>query len=99
MIYALIFFLNMAGFASLLLAMGKHQQDWLGHKLVKARADMLRRAGFIAIGLAFVVSGSGLGWGYGTVAWFGFLTLTALLMVTANVNRSTILRVVRKGAR
>ena len=95
MIHAATFLLSLAGFAQLLLAMARHQQDWLRRKLPANRSCVLRLSGFLMLALAFVTAGFGLGWGYGTVVWFGWMTATAALMVTANLNRDRILRRVR----
>ncbi|PZQ56708.1 MAG: DUF3325 domain-containing protein [Novosphingobium pentaromativorans] len=80
------------GFASLLLAMVRHQQDWLRRKLSPPRSKALRRSGFAALALAFAVAGLGLGWAYGTVVWCGWLSAAAALVLTAQTNRERILR-------
>ncbi|WIW90224.1 DUF3325 domain-containing protein (plasmid) [Sphingobium sp. V4] len=95
MIHGTISFLSLGGFALLLLAMTRHQQDWLGRKLPPPMSHSLRRSGFLLLGLALFVAGAGLGWGYGVVTWCGWLTITAALVVTANTNRERILRRVR----
>ncbi|MGC4251386.1 MAG: hypothetical protein QM605_07950 [Sphingobium sp.] len=41
--------------------------------------------------LAFLVSRTGFGWAYGTVVWFGWLTIGAALVVIANINRDRII--------
>ena len=92
MIHAAVFILSLAGFAVLLLAMARHQQDWLGRKLAGKPRRRLRMAGFTLIALAFVASGAGFGWAYGTVLWCGWLTVAAVLVVTANTNRERIRR-------
>ena len=92
MIHAAIFVLSLAGFAVLLLAMARHQQDWLGRKLTAKPRRRLRAAGFALIALAFAASGAGFGWGYGTVLWCGWLTVAAVLVVAANTNRERIQR-------
>lgn len=81
-----------AGFVLLLLAMARHQQDWLRRKLPHRTARLLRWSGLAALALAFVLSGLGLGWAYGTVAWVGWLSVSALLVLTGQVNRERILR-------
>ena len=75
--------------------MPRHQQDWLRRKLSPASGRALRLSGFAALALAFVVAGAGLGWGYGTVAWFGWLSGAAALTVIANTNRERLMRKVR----
>lgn len=95
MIDAGTFLLSLTGFALLLLAMPRHQQDWLRRKLSPVLGRTLRLFGLLVLGLAFAVSGVGLGWGYGAVAWFGWLTIAAALVVTINTNRERIMRKVR----
>lgn len=99
MIPTITLLLVLAGFMLLLLAMAKHQQDWLGRKLPAKKSTTLRRAGFGAIILAFIANVAGLGWGYGAIAWFGWMTFAALLVVTANCNRIAIQRCFGKDAR
>ncbi len=91
MIHLAIFVLTQAGFLLLMLAMTRHQQEWLRRKLPAARAVLLRRTGFILLALAFTLAGIGFGWGYGTVAWCGWLSAAAAIAVTLNVNRERIL--------
>lgn len=95
MIHAATFLLSLGGFALLLLAMPRHQQDWLGRKLSLRLGRFLRLSGFAALAMAFATAGIGLGWDYGTVAWFGWLTIAAALVVAANTNRERIMRKVR----
>lgn len=84
--------LTLAGFALLLIAMPRHQQDWLRRKLAGSTSRLLKCAGLAALVLAFAASGRGLGWAYGTVAWCGWLSLSAVLVLTAQTNRDRILR-------
>lgn len=95
MTHAATFLLSLAGFVLLLLAMPRHQADWLRRRLSPALTRALRLSGFAALALAFAVAGAGLGWGYGAVAWFGWLTMTAALVVAANTNRTRIMRRIR----
>lgn len=95
MTQAATFLLSLAGFALLLLAMARHQQDWLRRKLPASQSRALRLSGFAALALAFAIAGAGLGWGYGTVAWFGWMTVAAGLIVAANLNRDRILHRLR----
>lgn len=96
MIHIAACLLSLVGFACLLLAMARHQQDWLRRKLSANESRTLRLSGFTALTLAFAIMGAGLGWGYGAVAWFGWMTVTAALIVAANLNRDRILRRVRR---
>jgi uncharacterized membrane protein len=95
MIHIANFLLSLSGFVLLLLAMPRHQQDWLGRKLFPMQRRALRLSGFTALVLAFVVAGAGLGWAYGAVAWFGWQTVAAALVVAANTNRERLMRKVR----
>lgn len=95
MIHAATLLLSLAGFALLLVAMARHQQDWLRRNLPAKLSRALRLTGFLMLTLAFVIAGAGLGWGYGAVAWFGWMTAAAMLSVVANLNRDRILRRVR----
>ncbi|MCG2841296.1 DUF3325 domain-containing protein [Sandaracinobacter sp. RS1-74] len=95
MIHAVIFLLALASFVLLLLATARHQQDWLRRKLPRAASRALRLSGFVALALAFAVASAGLGWGYGAVAWFGWLTIAAALVVATNTNRERIMRKLR----
>jgi len=92
MTHLLTLILCLAGFVLLLLAMARHQQDWLRRKLPAAISRRLRGGGFLLLALAFIACGSGLGWAYGTVAWCGWMTVAAIAVVTANTNRERILR-------
>ena len=91
MTHLFVFVLSLAGFAMLLLAMARHQQDWLRRKLSPSLSQRLRRGGFALLALAFGTAGSGLGWGYGAVVWFGWLSVTAITVVAANLNRERIM--------
>lgn len=99
MIHAVIFTLSLSGFAVLLLAMARHQQDWLRRKLAVKPRRRLRIAGFALIALAFVAAGKGFGLAYGSVLWCGWLTVAAVLVVTANTNRERIQRRFAKAGR
>lgn len=92
MIHLAIAALAQAGFALLLLAMPRHQQDWLRRKLPPRLATTLRWAGFSALALSFAAAGTGLGWAYGTVAWCGWLSVAAALVLTVQTNRERIQR-------
>jgi len=91
-----IFLLSLAGFASLLLAMPRHQTDWVGRKLSVRFGYTLRLSGFAALVLAFAIACVGFGWAYGAVVWFGWLTVAAALIVTAHTNRERIMRRTRR---
>lgn len=92
MIHVVTLILSLAGFGLLLMAMARHQQEWLRRKLVPSSSRKLRLGGFAVLALAFVVGTGGLGWTYGTLAWCGWMTVSALVMVIANINCERILR-------
>lgn len=96
MIDAATFLLSLAGFAALLLAMPRHQGDWFGRRLSVAADRALRFSGFAALALAFLVAGLAFGWGYGAVAWFGWLTIAAALIIAVQTNRERIMRKARR---
>lgn len=87
MSHAVTFLFALAGFAVLLVAMPRHQHDWLGGKLAPGAMRPLRLGGFALLALGFAAAASGLGWADGAVAWLGWLTLAAALVVAANTNR------------
>lgn len=83
------------GFALLLLSMSRHQHDWLKRKFSPRMSTALRLSGFGALTLAFVIAGIGQGWAYGSVVWFGWLSVAAVLVLTAQTNRERIQRLLR----
>lgn len=95
MIHIVIFLLALVGFASLLIAITRHQQDWLHRKLPPLTVRILRLSGFAALVLAFAVAGGGLGWSYGVAVSFGWLTIASALVVTVNTNRERIMGRIR----
>lgn len=92
MIHLAIALPALLGFALLLLATARHQQDWLRRKLAPRTGRALRWSGFAALALAFLIAGLALGWAYGAVAWFGWLSVTAMLVLAAQTNRERILK-------
>ena len=83
------------GFALLLLAMPRHQQDWLRRKLSLRLCRLLRWSGLCALALGFIAAGLGLGWAYGSVVWFGWLSVAAVLVQAVQTNRERIQRALR----
>lgn len=88
---AALLLLSAAGFAVLLLAMARHQQDWLGRKLPRQMSQRLRLSGFALLALSFFVAGLGFGWGYGAVLWAGSASAGAALAVAVNINRERLI--------
>ncbi len=81
MIHLLLFCLAALGFGLLCLARDRHQRDLVGRKLAPGTSQWLRGGGFFCLLLAYAVAGAGLGWGRGTLEWFGQLSGGALLTV------------------
>lgn len=92
MIHFAVAICALLGFMLLLIAMTRHQQDWLRRKLAPRLSALLRWSGFAMLALAFVAAGLGLGWAYGAVVWLGWLSAAAALVLAAQTNRERILR-------
>ncbi|PNU06800.1 DUF3325 domain-containing protein [Novosphingobium guangzhouense] len=89
MTHILVCALTLTGFALLLMAMARHQQDWLRRKLAPNASRSLKWIRFTVLALGFAAACRGL---YGTVAWFGWLSLSAVLVLNAQTNRERIRR-------
>ncbi len=85
--HAAIFLLSLCGFSLLFIATPRHQPLWLRVHLRVWGAAVLRTLGFLFLLSGFAVAACGLGWGYGAVTWFGWLTATALVVILANLAR------------
>jgi hypothetical protein len=96
MTHVVVCTLCLGGFALLLMAMARHQQDWLRRKLTAPVSRGLRWTGFGLLAFAFLHAGSRLSWGYGVVVWFGWLTRASLAVVSVQNNRERIMRKVRR---
>ncbi|TCM16507.1 uncharacterized protein DUF3325 [Novosphingobium sp. PhB165] len=96
MIHSIVAVMTIAGFALLLMAMTRHQQDWLRRKLPARISRWLRLGGLGILTGAFAVACAGFGWAYGAVAWFGWLSFGAALTLTAQTNRERILARLRR---
>lgn len=96
MIHLAILILLQIGFAMLLSAMARHQQEWLRRKLSPAQSRQLRAGGAALLTLAFIGAGLSFGWGYGTVLWCGWLSVAAMTTVALNTNREKILARIRR---
>lgn len=92
MIHAATLLLSLSGFVLLLLALTRHQRDWLGRTLSHGLGRMLRLAGFMSLLMALLVTCVRLGWACGAVTWFGWLSVAAGLVVAGNTGRERILR-------
>lgn len=90
MIHVLILLLSLGGFLALLLALPRHQRDWMRRTLTAKVGRRLRCGGMGLLVLALAVAGIGFGWGQGAIIWFGWMTVAAALTVTANMHRERI---------
>lgn len=86
----------LAGFALLLFALPRHQQDWLGRKLAMRTGRWLRGLGFVLLVIGLILAGWGMGWAYGAVAWCGWLSVSAALTLAAQTNCARILALLRR---
>lgn len=89
---AALFLLTLSGFTLLLSAMTRHHQDWRGCKPSPGAQLGLRLAGFVILGMALILAGATFGWAYGAVAWTGWLSASAAIVVGINLNRERIQR-------
>ncbi|NWK94382.1 DUF3325 domain-containing protein [Sphingobium lactosutens] len=96
MTHVAVLLLSQIGFAMLLLAMARHQQEWLCRKLSSSLSGMMRTGGMMMLVLGFLAAGIGLGWGYGTVAWCGSLSVAAMMTIIFNLHREKILARIRR---
>lgn len=88
MINCVIFLLTAAGFLALLLADPRYRRDWLRHELAPKWCTALRLAGLLLLALPLIIAVRRLNWGYGAVVWFGWLTISATLVVSAHTYRT-----------
>ncbi|THF55400.1 DUF3325 domain-containing protein [Pseudothauera rhizosphaerae] len=84
MIHAAVLLLSLAGFACLSLSMARHQQEVFGGRaLSPSRSRLLWAMGFLLIASALAVAIIFLGAGFGSVAWFGHISLAAAMVFMA----------------
>lgn len=93
---AAVFLLSLGGFGLLLLAPARHQHDWLRRRLPPRTSYAAKAGGFCLLVAGYAIAAAGQGWGYGAVAWLGWLTVAAGLVLTAHTNRARILARLRK---
>lgn len=91
--------LSLVAFGLLLLSQARHQRDWLACRLGPVQCQLIRYAGLAVLILAFVLAGTMFGWSYGAIAWFGWMTMAAALVVAANTNRERLRRAFEKMRR
>lgn len=87
MTHIAILMLSLVGFALMLLASPRHRREWLPELPGRSPPLPLRLAGLGLLALAFALAGAMLGWGYGSVAWCGWLTASAALIAAVHAAR------------
>lgn len=76
------FFLALAGFTGLCLAMERHHEQVFGSRRIPSgRGRRLRWAGWLLLAASLLPPVLAQGWGFGLVSWAGLLTAAALLLV------------------
>lgn len=70
-----------AALTGLCLAMDRHHAQALGRRPGAPLSGTLRAAGWGLLGLALWYCGRSWGWAIGPVAWFGLLSVAALILV------------------
>ncbi|MGU3536627.1 DUF3325 domain-containing protein [Methylobacterium sp. A54F] len=80
-VLALNLALAFAGLAALALSLDRHHRDAFGTRVPKARARMLRLAGWAGIALSLLSAGILEDWTFGPVQWIGALIGGALGVV------------------
>lgn len=68
---------NLSGFTALALSMSKHQKQMPGGALSPPMRLLLRSTGWLLLALAYGGAVYSLGWAFGSVAWFGHLSVAA----------------------
>lgn len=87
MTHLLIGLLCTAGFALLLLSVPSQQSLWLRQALSTPIARVLRFCGFASLATAWCVAGQHTGFGYGTVVWFGWASIAAIMVSATNARQ------------
>ena len=85
--HVVVFALCLAGFTGIALAVERQQEDLCGRALSASSTRLLRMAGWAGLLLAFAVAVRAQGWAFGSVAWFGHLSLAAGCVFGAMVVR------------
>jgi hypothetical protein len=68
---------NLLGFIAFALSMSKHQKQILALTLSARMRLLLRSTGWLLLALAYGCAVYSLGWAFGSVAWFGHLSVAA----------------------
>src|SRR3546814_12711509 len=90
--------LALAGFAALAVAMHKHHRVLCGAPPSRARAIVLRVAGWVLLGLSLHACVVRSGWGIGPVLWFGLLTLSGLAVALSLAYRQAARRKIGRAS-
>lgn len=77
----LCFLTALAGFALMGLSQTDHHRWALGRAPVRPPARNLRIAGAVLIGASFFPAAAAWGWAFGSVSWFGLLSLAAGILL------------------
>lgn len=85
--HVVVFALCLAGFTGIALAVERQQEELFGRALSASSTRLLRMAGWAGLLLAFAVAVRAQGWAFGSVAWFGHLSLAAGCVFAAMVVR------------
>ena len=88
MIHFLLLLLATAGFGLLCLSRDRHQRDLIGRKLPTRTGHYARWSGIAILAIAFLLAGSRLGWGVGTLEWLGLASVGAVLTMAVLSRRS-----------
>ena len=88
MIHFLLLVLAAAGLGLLCLSRERHQRDLIGRKLPTRTGHYARWSGIAILALAFLVAGSRLGWGVGTLEWLGLASVGGVLTTAVLSRRS-----------
>jgi hypothetical protein len=87
-IHFLLLLLATAGFGLLCLSRDRHQRDLIGRKLPTRTGHYARWSGIAILAIAFLLAGSRLGWGVGTLEWLGLASVGAVLTMAVLSRRS-----------
>jgi hypothetical protein len=88
MIHFFLLVLATVGFGLLCLSRERHQRDLVGRKLPTRTAHYARWGGVTILAIAFLLAGSRLGWGVGTLEWLGLASVGAVLTTAVLSRRS-----------
>lgn len=81
MIHILAALFSLTGLATLALSMKRHQRDIIGRRLSDREQSLTRAAGWLSIAASFALDMVGFGPAYGTIVWFGHMSIAAWIVV------------------